>query len=322
MRIRRRQGWELPECRATDEKYWLDRRRFIAAMGFGLGSVATLGCGASADGGVDEITVSSTIPPARAPYPFSRNESIKLDRAMTDETVSASFNNFYEFTTDKAGVWKLTGDFETRPWTLEVGGLVSKPQTFDVETLVATMPMEERLYRFRCVEAWSMSVPWTGFPLRELLRRVEPRSNANFVRFVSFNRPDQAVGIREQSWYDWPYYEALRIDEAMNELTLVVTGIYGHELPKQHGAPIRIVTPWKYGYKSPKSIVRIELVESEPNTFWNDLAPDEYGFMSNVDPKVPHPRWSQATERIIGTGERVVTLPYNGYGEWVGRMYS
>jgi methionine sulfoxide reductase catalytic subunit len=167
-----------------------------------------------------------------------------------------------------------------------------------------------------------MTVPWTGFPLHRLLALVQPLSSARYVRFVSFDRPDQAVGQRTQRWYPWPYYEALRMDEAMNELTLVTTGIYGEPLPKQHGAPVRIVLPWKYGYKSPKSVVRIELTREEPPTFWNDLQPSEYGFFSNVNPAVPHPRWSQATEELIGEERRVPTLPFNGYGEWVADLYD
>jgi sulfoxide reductase catalytic subunit YedY len=167
-----------------------------------------------------------------------------------------------------------------------------------------------------------MAVPWTGFPLHRLIAQVQPTSQARFIRFVTVNRPSEMPGIRSQSWYSWPYYEGLSMDEAMNELTLVATGIYGHRLPPQHGAPIRIVVPWKYGYKSIKSIVRIEFTDEQPPTFWNDLAPTEYGFVSNVDPTVPHPRWSQATERLIGSGDRVPTLPYNGYGEWVAQLYT
>ena len=167
-----------------------------------------------------------------------------------------------------------------------------------------------------------MAVPWTGFPLRKLVDFAEPRSGTRWLRFVSFDRPQQAVGQRTQTWYPWPYYEGLRMDEARNELALVVTGVYGAHLPKQHGAPIRIVTPWKYGYKSPKSIVRIEFVRERPPTFWNDLHADEYGFYSNVNPDVPHPRWSQATEEMIGTGERRPTLLFNGYEEWVGELYD
>ena len=184
------------------------------------------------------------------------------------------------------------------------------------------MPFEERVYRHRNVEAWSMVVPWTGFPLTALIDKVEPTSKAKFIRFVTFNKPDQAIGQKTQSWYPWPYYEALTMEEATNELTMLVTGIYGHAMPTQHGAPIRLVTPWKYGYKSIKSIVKIEFVRKQPATFWTTVAPSEYGFTSNVNPKIPHPRWAQATERDINTGERIPTRPYNGYEDYVGHLYK
>lgn len=310
MLIRRRHGWELPEREATAERHFVSRREFLALAG-----AATIGCAAPARG------VERTIPPVRLPYPFPRNGRFTLDRPLTDERVAATYNNFYEFSPVKDQVWKQTGKFRTTPWTVEVGGLVNKPGTFDVDELIRTMPMEERLYRFRCVEAWGMAVPWTGFPLSALLRRVEPQANARYVRFVSFHRPEEAPGVESQTWYSWPYYEGLRMDEAMNELTMVVTGVYGHELPKQHGAPVRIIVPWKYGYKSPKSIVKIELVEQQPRTFWNDEAPDEYSFLSNVEPAIPHPKWSQATERLIGSFAVRKTIRYNGYGQWVGHLY-
>jgi sulfoxide reductase catalytic subunit YedY len=255
-------------------------------------------------------------------YPAERNTAFTLDRAVTDETVAGQHNNFYEFTEVKSRVWRLARDFQPRPWEVEVTGLVERPGVFDVDELERTMPLEERLCRFRCVEAWAMAVPWTGFPLRHLIERVEPTSRATHIRFVTVHRPQEMPGIDSAPWYPWPYYEGLTMTEAMNELTLLATGIYGHRLPPQHGAPIRLVVPWKYGYKSIKSIVRIEFVAGQPPTFWNDLIPQEYGFTSNVDPTVPHPRWSQETERLIGTGDRVATLPFNGYGEWVAHLYG
>jgi sulfoxide reductase catalytic subunit YedY len=184
------------------------------------------------------------------------------------------------------------------------------------------MPIEERLYRHRCVEAWAMAVPWTGFPLKALIDFAEPRSSAKYVRFVSASKPDEMPGIGEQNWYPWPYFEGLRIEEAANELTMCTVGIYGHPLPSQHGAPLRINVPWKYGYKSPKSIVKIEFTEKEPPTFWDTLQPEEYSFESNVNPNKPHPRWSQAKERLIDTGETVATQMYNGYGEFVAHLYA
>ena len=228
-------------------------------------------------------------------------------RAMTDERVAAKYNNFYELTPEK-DVWRYVDRLRTDGWTVEVTGLVSKPRTYSIDEL-NRFGLEERVYRHRCVEAWSMVVPWRGFPLRKLLLASEPRHAAKFVRFIS----QQVDGADPRQ--PWPYVEGLRIDEAMHELTLVATGIYGHALPKQHGAPVRIVVPWKYGYKSPKSVVRIELVAGQPRTFWESLAPVEYPFESNVDPSRPHPRWSQATERLIGTWDVRRTLAFNGYDQ-------
>jgi sulfoxide reductase catalytic subunit YedY len=262
-----------------------------------------------------------TPPDIAALYPARRNPGFTLDRTLTDERVAAAYNNFYEFTTDKEEVRNLVGAFRIRPWQVEVGGLVEKPRIYDVDDLVRRLPLEERLYRFRCVEAWAMAVPWTGFTLKALINEVRPLSAARYVRMVTFYKPDQARGQKFQHWYPWPYYEGLTMAEATNVLTFLVTGIYGHELPKQHGAPIRLITPWKYGFKSIKSIVQIEFVEKQPPTFWS-AASSEYDFWANVNPKVPHPRWSQATERLIDTGERVPTQLYNGYAEQVAHLYK
>jgi sulfoxide reductase catalytic subunit YedY len=218
-------------------------------------------------------------------------------------------------------VHRLVDKFVTSPWPVDIVGLVEKPMTLDAAELIQMMGLEERVYRFRCVEAWAMIVPWTGFPLSKLIQKVSPRPEAKFVKFQTFYRPDQAPNFRDAT-YPWPYTEGLRLDEAMNPLTLVATGIYGKPLPKQHGAPIRIIVPWKYGYKSIKSIVKIEFVAQQPQTLWETLAPQEYPFESNVNPAVPHPRWSQAYERMIDTGDRVKTLPYNGYGDLVGKLYN
>jgi sulfoxide reductase catalytic subunit YedY len=216
----------------------------------------------------------------------------------------------------------FTGRFVTSPWQIEISGLVEKPMTLEMADLPKMFSLEERIYRLRCVEAWAMIVPWTGFPLSKLIERVSPRSEAKFVRFETFNKPEQCPGVQHVRDYPWPYFEGLRLDEAMNPLTMVVTGIYGKPLPKQHGAPVRMVVPWKYGYKSIKSIVKIEFVASQPTTFWEKLQPDEYPFESNVNPNVPHPRWSQATERMIDTGDRVRTQLYNGYGNYVAKLYG
>ena len=259
----------------------------------------------------------------KSPYPAKRNSDFTLDRPVTPEWAAESYNNFYEFEQyDKGAVKNLVAKFEPFPWKFEVAGLVRKPRAFDVEELVHTMPLEERLYRHRCVEAWSMAVPWTGFPFSELIKMVEPKPEAKFVRFTSVYRPKEMPGLMKYNWYPWPYFEGLRMDEAMHPLTLMVTGLYGKALPKQNGAPIRMVLPWKYGYKSPKSIVKIEFIAKEPETFWHKVAPAEYGFYSNVNPTKPHPRWSQATEGVIPTMERRPTLMYNGYAKLVSGMYN
>ncbi|NIW25608.1 MAG: protein-methionine-sulfoxide reductase catalytic subunit MsrP, partial [Gammaproteobacteria bacterium] len=213
-------------------------------------------------------------------------------------------------------------DYNPYPWTVEVTGMCDNPKRWDLDMLVREFGLEERVYRFRCVEAWSMVVPWTGFALNKLLVASQPQSQARFVRFVSILRPDELPGQKKYDYYKWPYYEGLRLDEAMHELSFFTTGIYGHPLPKQHGAPLRIIVPWKYGYKSAKSIVKIELTNEQPHTFWNDSQPKEYGFYSNVNPGRDHPRWSQASERVLDSGERIATLMYNGYEAQVAGLYE
>ncbi len=235
------------------------------------------------------------------------------------------YNNFWEFT-DTKWVTRYIDEFEPLPWTVEIAGLVENPKTWDVEDLIGMMELEERLYRHRCVEAWSMAIPWTGFPMKALVDLVQPLSSARYVRMNSFFNPEVAPNQWDQPDYPWPYTEGLTLAEATNELTLLVTGIYGHELPKQHGAPIRLVTPWKYGFKGLKSITRIEFTEDQPATFWPTRTPSEYEFFSNVDPGVPHRRWSQAREEFITDDleDRQVreTLLYNGYGEYVAHLYG
>jgi sulfoxide reductase catalytic subunit YedY len=298
----------------TTDNALSSRRRFLGALGAG----ALAACGPSADEKTRAL-IAATIPRVGPPFPAPRNPRYVVEGGLSDPLVVASINNFYEFTSEK-DVWKRVGGFKVDQWSLEVTGLVAKPLRLHLEEL-HRMQLEERVYRLRCVEAWSAVVPWTGFPLRRLLQLAEPKHAARFVRFVSFSDPEQQPGVQAQQWYRWPYYEGLRIDEAMHDLTFVATGIYGHALPKQQGAPVRIVVPWKYGYKSPKSVVRIEVVNEQPPTFWNDLAPAEYSFLSNVDPSVPHPRWSQASERLIGTWSTKRTLPFNGY-DVVAALYK
>jgi sulfoxide reductase catalytic subunit YedY len=232
-----------------------------------------------------------------------------------------TYNNYYEFTTDKEGVADLARDFRTRPWTVEVGGLVHKPKTFAIDDLLAAFPQEERIYRLRCVEAWSMVIPWMGFELGQLLERVEPMASAAYVGFTTTFDPDQMPGQRV-GFYPWPYTEGLRLDEALHPMTLLATGLYGESLLPQNGAPLRLVVPWKYGFKSIKSIVRIDLLDKPPATLWSTIAPHEYGFFANVNPQVDHPRWSQASERRIGEAGRRETAMFNGYADQVAGLYA
>jgi sulfoxide reductase catalytic subunit YedY len=231
------------------------------------------------------------------------------------------YNNFYEFSTDKDDVAILARDFKTSPWTVTVGGLVNKPRAYALDELLRKFPQEERIYRLRCVEAWSMVVPWVGFPLAALLNEVEPTSQAKYVRFETLYDPKQMPG-QGNILFDWPYIEGLRLDEAMHPLTILATGLYGKPLPPQDGAPIRLVVPWKYGFKNIKSFVKIDLVAEMPVSFWMAYAPDEYGFYANVNPDVPHPRWSQSSERRIGELTRLKTLPFNGYADEVAHLYA
>jgi len=312
---------KIAEREVTPEALFHQRRRMIKSLTlFSLGAAVgnMLGCGPGDDAvkvGVQEN------PPGADLYPARRDARFTLDRPVTEEIFAASYNNFYEFSTLKGGVYPAAAGLTTHPWQLTVGGLVEKPITFALDDLVRSMPLEERLYRFRCVEAWAMAVPWTGFSMRALIKRVQPLSAAKYVRFVTFLKPNEAPN-QIRALGPWPYTEGLTIAEAMNELTLLATGIYGHPLPKQNGAPLRLVVPWKYGFKSIKSIVKIEFIAEQPRTFWNTNRPQEYDFSANVDPGARHPRWSQATERMIDTGERRKTLIYNGYGEWVAGLYT
>jgi methionine sulfoxide reductase catalytic subunit len=316
-----RNPWQLPERDLTSEKLFRQRRQLLKSAGFiamGLTTGVLPGCGPTEEA----ARLGAQDKPAGIDlYPARRNRQFILDRPVTAEVYAASYNNFYEFSVFKSRVYKNAARLKTHPWQVEITGLIAKPRLYDIDDLVRSMALEERRYRFRCVEAWAMAVPWTGFPLAALINKVEPLSSAKFVRFTTFLRPDQASN-QTPSYGPWPYREALTMAEAMNELTLVATGIYGHPLPKQHGAPLRLVVPWKYGFKSIKSIVKIEFTADQPATFWNSNRPREYDLVANVDPAVPHPRWSQATEKLIDTGARRPTLPYNGYGEWVAKLYS
>ena len=300
MLIRIPKTWELPEALATPESVYLDRRSLLRAGGVVAGGVALAAAGAPprATGGGEDSKTSGDPEPSgtnAALYPAKRNPSYSLDRPLTEESLAARFNVFDEMSVDHQEVWKLAGSLVTDPWTIHVGGLVERPLKLDLDSLVRTLGLEERLYRHRCVEAWAMAVPWTGIPLKRFIEHVKPIDKARYLRMVSVARPEQSPG-----WYAtrrvFPYYEALSMAEATNELAFLATGIYGHALPPQHGAPIRLVVPWKWGLKSIKSIVAFEFLRERPGTLWNDLSPDYYTFECNVDPvDFPGP-WSQAEE--------------------------
>ena len=311
--------WEIPENQVTSESDYINRRKFIKELG--LGSAGAL-LFSTSNACAQNRGVEKQLEPYRAQkLTAENNQNFTVNRQMTDEVVAATYNNFYEFTLSKNSVWKRVHKFKTRPWEIEISGLVEKPMTLDIDDLIKQMPLEERIYRFRCVEAWAMVVPWIGFPMKALLEKVQPTADAKYVRMLTFLDPEVAPEQRDLRM-PWPYFEALTLAEAMNDLTILTVGIYGHILPPQHGAPLRLIVPWKYGFKSIKSIVSIELTDQKPRTFWNTLAPREYDFEANVNPNVPHPRWSQANERMIGTGERLPTMIYNGYGSAVAHLYQ
>ncbi len=298
-----RQTPDLTENDVTDKGLYYGRRTFMTAAA-ALGSTGLLGLDAAQ---------AAPLATVKSPY--------KVDEELTDPKAIAGYNNFYEFGTDKSDPARYARSLKTRPWTLVVDGLCAKPQRFDIDALMKRFPIEERIYRHRCVEAWSMVVPWNGFPLASLLKVVEPTSAAKFVSFTTLVDPAQMPGQKDD-FIKWPYREGLRLDEAMHPLTLLAVGIYGETIPNQNGAPIRLVAPWKYGFKGGKSLVKISLVDKQPQTSWNMINGREYGFYSNVNPEVDHPRWSQATERRIGEFARRKTLPFNGYGPQVASMYS
>ncbi|MDX5593954.1 protein-methionine-sulfoxide reductase catalytic subunit MsrP [Pseudovibrio sp. SPO723] len=306
-------GWELPESAATPEDVFFNRRKFLK-------SALVVGAGAGLSSMVPLSAARAATDPTAQFYPAERNSAFTLDRAITDEAVSSQYNNFYEFGSHKR-IAAAAQALKIRPWTLTIDGLVEKETTIDADSLIGKMDLEERLYRHRCVEAWAMAVPWTGFPLADLIKLAAPLSSAKFVRFETFEDATVASGQR-QFWYPWPYVEGVTMAEGMNELAFVATGIYGKPLPKQFGAPIRLVLPWKYGFKSIKSIVRMTFTDERPVSFWEQIAATEYGFWANVNPDVPHPRWSQAKERMLGTDEELPTQLYNGYAEQVAGLYS
>ncbi|MFC7396943.1 protein-methionine-sulfoxide reductase catalytic subunit MsrP [Chelatococcus sp. GCM10030263] len=308
MFVKKRRGWELPEQDATAEPLFFNRRAVMAGTGAIAGTAFLPGLArAAAD-------------PTASLYPAARNSHYTLDRPITPEADNTNYNNFYEFGFSKR-VASAAEALPTHPWTIKVDGLVEKPFEIAFEDLVKRVTLEERLYRHRCVEAWSMAVPWTGFPMRALVEMAKPLGSAKYVVMKTFLDPKIAPA-QKQTWYPWPYTEGLTIAEATNDLAFIVTGAYGKPLPKVMGAPIRLATPWKYGFKSIKSIVAVSFSEKRPVSYWESLQSSEYGFWANVNPEVPHPRWSQAREEILGTGDYRPTLIYNGYGEYVADLYK
>ncbi|NYZ16744.1 protein-methionine-sulfoxide reductase catalytic subunit MsrP [Azospirillum sp. RWY-5-1] len=312
MLIRRNRGWELPERAATPESVWMGRRALLAGAG------ATILAGGLLPKGA--LAADAPADPSAGLYPVARNAAFTLDRAVTDESLATTYNNFVEFGSQKS-IWRAAQKLPVRPWAVVIDGMVEQPVTVDIDQLLARMPLEERLYRHRCVEAWAMAVPWSGFPLKALLDMAKPLSSARYVRMETFKNDKVASG-QKQFWYPWPYVEGLTVAEAANELAFIATGLYGKPIPPQNGAPLRLVLPWKYGFKSIKSIARITLTDQRPVSFWESIQASEYGFWANVNPDVPHPRWSQKTERLLGSDARVPTQLFNGYGAYVADLYK
>jgi methionine sulfoxide reductase catalytic subunit len=328
MWISRRRGWDIPEAEATDETVFLNRRRLLKTAAAGI-AAAAVGGGTL----VSQRAEAAVGPPEGDPsislYPAARNDTYALERPLSDEEVFAKYTNYYEFGTSKS-IWREAKKLPVRPWTVVIDGAVEQERRIAIDDLLARVELEERLYRMRCVEAWSMAVPWTGFPMRALVEYAKPLASAKYVRMETFKDPDVALGQRA-AWYPWPYIEGLTMEEATNELTLLGTGAYGKPLAEQNGAPLRLVVPWKYGFKSIKGLVRFTFTEEMPMTFWWDVQGAEYGFWANVNPDIAHPRWSQAEEKFIRTEsdigffaspERKPTLLYNGYGDHVAHLYE
>lgn len=329
MLIKKHRGWEIPEREATPEAAFLNRRQLVLAGGLAAGSLI-LPDAARAETGlgkwIDGFFASGTKEAADLPdpslkfYPMRRNEKYKLDREVTPQDVNESYNNFYEFGSHKR-ISSAAQSLKVRPWSITIDGMVEKEMVVDFDTLMPQMTLEERLYRHRCVEAWSMTVPWGGFQMSDLVNFAKPLSSAKYIRMETFLDPEMAPGQRA-SYQPWPYVEGVTMEEAMNEMAFLVTGAYGKPMAKQHGAPLRLALPWKYGFKSIKSITKFTFTDQRPVSFWEQLQSAEYGFWANVNPAVPHRRWSQAQERVLHTGDYVPTQLYNGYGEYVAALYK
>jgi sulfoxide reductase catalytic subunit YedY len=312
MFIKRTRSWELPESAATPESVYLNRRQLMkGAAGGTIVAASTL---------LANPLLAQEADPSAKLYPTKRNEAFTLDRPITQEKLATTYNNFYEYGTDKSIVSDAR-KLQIRPWMVKIDGMVEKEMEIGVDDLLAKMPLEERLYRHRCVETWSMAVPWSGFALKSLVEMAKPLGSAKYLQMQTFKDARMAPGQRD-FLYPWPYTEGLTMEEATNDLSFIATGIYGKPMPKQNGAPLRLAVPWKYGFKSVKSIVRFTFTDKRPKSFWEGLQASEYGFWANVNPEVAHPRWSQATEKPLGSSDRVPTLLYNGYAEQVAHLYK
>lgn len=322
MLIKVKRGWERPEADVTPEHIFRDRRRLLQAMGMGAIALGAAPLLSACDDGEVAKKAQAAAPddPSKGLYPAKHNDKYKAPRALTEEKHATTYNNFYEYGTSKR-IHEEAQQLKIRPWTVAIDGMVDKPMTLGIDDLLKQVQLEERIYAHRCVEAWSMVVPWTGFPMKALLDIAKPKAEAKYVRMETFNDPKMAPAMRA-SFYPWPYVEGLTMEEARNELTFMVTGIYGKPVPPQNGAPLRLATPWKYGFKSIKSIVKFTFTDKRPVSFWEALQASEYGFWANVNPAVPHPRWSQAQEQVLGTGTVAPTVIWNGYGDYVAEMYK
>ncbi|MBC8503871.1 MAG: protein-methionine-sulfoxide reductase catalytic subunit MsrP [Anaerolineales bacterium] len=312
---------KIKSSEITPEDIYLSRRDFLKSLGIVSASAAVLAaCGPAATSATSQVSAAEA-EPIDSVTPAAMADTDELGDPLNSFEDITNYNNYYEFTTDKQRVAKLSEGYKTSPWEVQVGGLVNNPKTFSLDDL-RNFETEERIYRMRCVEAWSMVIPWKGFPLSKLLAEVEPKSEAKYVRFETIYDPEGMPGFKKNPWYQWPYIEGLSVDEAMHDLTLMATGLYGKDLLPQNGAPVRLVVPWKYGFKSIKSIVKIDLVTEQPTSLWMAAAPNEYGFYANVNPNVNHPRWSQASERRIGELGRRGSIMFNGYEDEVAHLYD
>ncbi len=318
MLIKSPRGWEKPESAVTPEHLFRVRRSFVKTLAAGpilLGAASWLGEDASAqDKGASD--------PSAGLYPFKKNEAYKPARALTEEKYAATYNNYYEFGSSKR-IYEEAKKLPLRPWEVSISGLVERPMKLGIDELIDKMKphLEERIYSHRCVEAWSMVVPWSGFPVTALVDLAKPQSGAKYLTMKTFMNPKLAPGQR-QSWFPWPYLEGVTLAEATNELAFLVTGVYGKPAPHSMGAPLRLALPWKYGFKSIKGIVSFAFTDKRPVSFWEELQGNEYGFWANVNPDVPHPRWSQAKETVLGTNDTVPTKIFNGYGDYVAHLYK